>query len=76
MNRSSSFVAALCGIGFAASATAADQKVSFESLDKDSNGKVSLNEAAADDPLFVAFKNLDGDKDGELTKEEFAKYRG
>jgi hypothetical protein len=35
---------------------------------------VSVNEAAADDQLFVAFKSLDGDKDGELTREEFARY--
>ncbi len=46
----------------------------FESLDKDSNGKVSLTEASEHDALFVAFKNLDKNKDGELTKDEFASY--
>lgn len=47
----------------------------FESLDKDSDGKVSLNEASEHDALFVAFENLDKNKDGALTKDEFANYR-
>lgn len=47
----------------------------FEALDKDKDGKVSLNEASEDDALFVAFESLDKDKDGELSKEEFANYR-
>jgi Ca2+-binding EF-hand superfamily protein len=67
---------AFFGLGFAAAAVGADQTASFESLDKNSDGKVSVNEAAADDRLFVAFKSLDGDRDGELTKEEFARYEG
>lgn len=44
----------------------------FESLDKNSDGKVSLAEASGNDELFVAFKTLDTDKNGELSKEEFA----
>jgi len=51
------------------------QSVSFESLDKNHDGKISLNEASADDDLFVKFKDLDKNKDGDLTKEEFAAYR-
>lgn len=51
-----------------------DKAPKFESLDKDSNGKISLTEASEHDALFVAFKNLDKNKDGELTKEEFASY--
>jgi len=49
-------------------------KPSFESLDKNSDGKVSLNEAAENDALFVAFKSLDTNKDGVLSREEFAAY--
>ena len=49
-------------------------KPSFESLDKNSDGKVSLNEAAENDALFVAFKSLDTNKDGMLSREEFAAY--
>jgi Ca2+-binding EF-hand superfamily protein len=65
------FVFALQGVHAADSAQA---QVKFESLDKDSNGKISVSEASENDALFVAFKNLDKDKDGELTKEEFAAF--
>jgi Ca2+-binding EF-hand superfamily protein len=69
-------VATYCGLGLPVVAVGDDQKATFESLDKNSDGKVSINEAAADDRLFVAFKSLDRDKDGELTREEFARYEG
>jgi Ca2+-binding EF-hand superfamily protein len=60
----------------AAGATAAaDAKPSFEALDKNSDGKVSLNEAADNDALFVAFKGLDTNKDGVLSREEFAAFQ-
>ena len=62
---------------FAAAALAAESggaKPSFESLDKNSDGKVSLNEAADNDALFVAFKSLDTNKDGLLSREEYAAY--
>ena len=49
--------------------------VTFESLDKNSDGKLSLTEASENDGLFVAFKSLDKNKDGELSKEEFAAYQ-
>lgn len=56
-------------------AALAQAKASFESLDKNGDGKISLNEASNDDALFVAFKGLDSNKDGELTREEFAKHK-
>jgi Ca2+-binding EF-hand superfamily protein len=62
----------------AATALAAESggaKPTFESLDKNSDGKVSLNEAAENDALFVAFKSLDTNKDGVLSREEFAVYQ-
>ena len=69
--------ALLASLGLlAATATlAADAKPTFESVDKNGDGKVSLAEASNDDALFVAFKSLDANKDGELTREEFAKYK-
>ena len=63
------------GLLAATAAPAADAKPSFESLDKNGDGKISLTEASNDDALFVAFKSLDTNKDGELTREEFAKYK-
>jgi Ca2+-binding EF-hand superfamily protein len=63
---------AACSVALAAESGA---KPSFESLDKNTDGKVSLNEAADNDGLFVAFKSLDTNKDGVLSKEEFAAYQ-
>jgi Ca2+-binding EF-hand superfamily protein len=63
---------AFAGIAFGTANAAAP---SFESLDKNSDGAVSLDEASANDHLFTAFKTLDANKDGKLTKEEFAAYK-
>lgn len=68
--------ALLANLGLlAAGAALAQDKPSFDKLDQNHDGKVSLNEAAADDALFVAFKQLDVNKDGELSREEFAKHK-
>ena len=64
---------AACVGGVALAADAA--KPSFEALDKNSDGKVSLNEASDHDALFVAFKGLDANKDGLLSREEFAAFQ-
>jgi Ca2+-binding EF-hand superfamily protein len=66
---------ALASQGAQAAEGKAQGEAKFESLDKNSDGKVSLNEASEHDGLFVAFENLDKNKDGTLTKEEFASYR-
>jgi Ca2+-binding EF-hand superfamily protein len=65
---------ALVAVASTAVQAAAD-KPTFESLDKNSDGKVSLNEAADHDALFVAFRSLDANKDGVLSREEFAGFQ-
>ena len=69
-----SLLAALAALAAGALLAAEPAKPTFESLDKNSDGKVSLNEAAENDALFVAFKSLDTNKDGVLSREEFAAY--
>lgn len=68
-------LAAVAAAGAALAAESAGAKPTFEALDRNSDGKVSLNEAADNDALFVAFKNLDTDKDGTLSREEFAAFQ-
>lgn len=67
-------VVALAVSAFANTAALAQASNSFESLDKNSDGKISLDEASANDKLFTVFKGLDTNKDGALTREEFAAY--
>jgi Ca2+-binding EF-hand superfamily protein len=69
-------VTVLAGMLAVPAAGAAEQKATFESLDKNGDGKVSVQEATVNDALFVAFRNLDSNKDGELTREEFARHQG
>jgi Ca2+-binding EF-hand superfamily protein len=69
---------ATCVLAYSPGVVAADQTktvADFKALDANSDGKVSLNEATEHDGLFVSFKNLDKDKDGTLTKDEFDAYR-
>jgi len=75
MIRIPSLLAALAALAAGTVLAAEPAKPSFESLDKNSDGKVSLNEAADNDGLFVAFKGLDTNKDGVLSREEFAAYQ-
>jgi hypothetical protein len=46
----------------------------FKSLDKDGDGKIEQAEIRADSPLAGHFMQLDSDKDGSLSKREFAKH--
>ena len=43
----------------------------FESLDKDGDGLISQEEAAASDELVSAFMGADADKDGKLSPAEY-----
>lgn len=66
-------VAAVVGAAFSLSALA-QTSVTFESLDINKDGQISIQEATSNDDLFTAFKSLDRDKDGSLSKGEFAAY--
>ncbi len=44
---------------------------SFESLDRDGDGAISQEEAAASDELMTGFDKADVDKDGKLTPAEY-----
>ncbi len=54
---------------------AGNDRLTFDTVDRNNDGKISLSEASDNDALFVAFKNLDKNKDGELSKEEFAAFQ-
>jgi Ca2+-binding EF-hand superfamily protein len=69
-----SAIAAVAAVGVVLAQSAEVTPV-FASLDKNADGKVSLAEASTNDELFVAFKSLDTDKNGELSKEEFAAFQ-
>jgi hypothetical protein len=66
--------AAILGSLLFAGVISAQGSPSFESLDKNADGQISIQEATGHDDLFVAFKKLDTNKDGMLSKEEFAAY--
>ena len=71
-----SLPALICSAALALAGTAhAQSGPTFESLDTNGDGKISVSEASTNDALFVAFKNLDKDRDGMLTREEFAAHK-
>lgn len=72
----SRFIAtAIALAGIAASGSAFAQATTFDALDRNHDGHVSLSEASVNDDVFIAFRKFDADKDGELTKGEFEAYQ-
>ncbi len=55
-----------------ASGAAYAAEMSFEDLDKDADGAITAEEAAADEKVNAGFMTADADQDGKLTPEEFA----
>ncbi len=80
-------VAAVFACGLSAQTAMADTKVDakvaaatpadpdFAKLDANSNGKISLKEAAKDKSLSSAFDAVDANKDGNITAEEHATFK-
>jgi hypothetical protein len=46
----------------------------FDALDKDDDGKISAEEARSDATLAKLFTGLDANKDGFVSRTEFAAY--
>lgn len=67
-------LAVVVGSVLFAGVISAQSAPSFDSLDANKDGQISIQEATGHDDLFVAFKKLDTNKDGALSKEEFAGY--
>ena len=67
-------LAAILGSALFAGVISAQSAPSFDSLDANKDGQISIQEATPHDDLFVAFKKLDANKDGMLSKDEFAAY--
>ena len=51
--------------------TSNDKKDSFATLDTDSDGKLSKEEAAGSASLTASFSMIDGNSDGYISKGEF-----
>jgi Ca2+-binding EF-hand superfamily protein len=69
------YIAIAAGVLCVAAAAHGQERPSFESLDKNSDGLISIQEATSHDQLFVAFKDLDKDRDGNLTKDEYTAWK-
>lgn len=48
----------------------------FSTLDQDSNGALSKEEASAESSLAAVFDQIDIDADGQISRAEFDKYLG
>jgi Ca2+-binding EF-hand superfamily protein len=54
--------------------TAKPGQRTFEAYDKNKDGKITADEAREDQALSKLFSGLDGDKDGGISRAEFAAY--
>jgi Ca2+-binding EF-hand superfamily protein len=68
----------LCGAALVSTAALADDRSNtkesgdtFKALDTDNDGKISKEEASANQHFSNTFDKLDGNSDGYITKREF-----
>ena len=64
------------GLFFTAGLQAADAILTFEEMDSDSNGYISLDEAKATNDIANNFKQIDTDDNGKINITEFQEYMG
>jgi len=65
--------ALVAGAAFAGGETMASK--SFESLDKNADGRITASESVVDKNLAANFATADANSDGAVSKEEFAKWQ-
>jgi Ca2+-binding EF-hand superfamily protein len=51
----------------------AETDMSFESIDVDSDGVISMEEVSEHEVLQLAFEELDANKDGSISEDEYQK---
>ena len=69
-------VTLVTGLIFSAAALANDALLTFEEMDRNSNGYITLNEAKASEDIAEHFKQIDSDGDGNINITEFQAYMG
>lgn len=50
-----------------------DMETTFESIDTDADGVISMEEVSEHEVLQLAFEELDTDEDGSISEEEYQK---
>jgi len=65
--------ALVAGTAFAGDETMASK--SFESLDKNADGRITASESVVDKKLAADFATVDANSDGAVSKEEFTKWQ-
>ena len=53
-----------------------DALLSFEEMDRDTNGYISLNESSANEDMANIFSEIDTNGDGKINITEFQSYMG
>jgi hypothetical protein len=64
------------GLFIAAGLQAADAILTFDEMDRDSNGYISLDEAKATNDIANNFKQIDTNDNGNINITEFQNYMG
>jgi len=64
------------GLFFAASIQAADALMTFEDMDGNANGYISMGEAKASKEIADNFKKIDKNGDGNINITEYQEYMG
>ena len=64
------------GLLFSSGLQAGDAMLTFEEMDRDSNGYISIDEAKASSDIAKNFKQIDTDDNGNINITEFQAHMG